>query len=138
MIGRTLGPHRVTAKLGAGGMGDATSNAVYANGYLLCMREDTLPAQPFDPSRRSVTGTAVAVASGVQRLVGELRAVFSRAVEQSLLRDFSWKHHAPRGWRAGSGAGENNLPTPSVFIGAAQSASIRRGGTTRWQIDAAA
>ena len=64
---------------------DATSNAVYANGYLLFMREDTLLAQPFDLSRRSVTGTAVAVASGVQRLVGEPRAVFSASETGVLL-----------------------------------------------------
>jgi hypothetical protein len=50
---------------------DATSNAIFADGHLLFMRDDTLIAQPFNPSTLALTGTAVAVAHGVHTLLGE-------------------------------------------------------------------
>ena len=56
---------------------DSTSNAIYANGHLLYMREDALLAQPFDLSTLAVTGTPSPVAKGVQQINGEVRAVFS-------------------------------------------------------------
>jgi Tol biopolymer transport system component len=64
---------------------DATSNAIYTNGKLLFMREGTLLAQSFDVGRRRVFGTPVAVASGVQMLVGEPRGVFSASEAGTLL-----------------------------------------------------
>jgi Tol biopolymer transport system component len=42
------------------------SNAQYALGYVLFMRDDTLMAQPFDADRLELTGEAVPVAQGLQ------------------------------------------------------------------------
>jgi Tol biopolymer transport system component/tRNA A-37 threonylcarbamoyl transferase component Bud32 len=76
--------------IGIDGAGDApvieaSSNAIYVSGQLLYMREGTLLAQPFDLSRRTVSGTAVALARGVHMLLGsDARGVFS-ASETGLL-----------------------------------------------------
>jgi Tol biopolymer transport system component len=64
---------------------DATSNAIYANGHLLFMRDATLLAQPFDPARRAVSGTAKAIATGVQIVTGEPRGVFSASDNGTLV-----------------------------------------------------
>ena len=45
---------------------DTNSNAIYAQGYLLFLREDTLMAQPFDVKRLVTTGEAIPVAESVQ------------------------------------------------------------------------
>jgi len=68
--------------VGVDGTGDApvveaSSAAIYANGKLLFMREDTLLAQSFDLSSRTVSGTPKAIARGVQKLLGDPRGVFS-------------------------------------------------------------
>ena len=68
--------------VGIDGTGDtpvveATSSAIYANGILLFMREDTLLAQAFDLSSRTVSGTPVSIARGIQTLLGDPRGVFS-------------------------------------------------------------
>ena len=57
----------------------ASSNAVYASGHLLFLRENVLLAQPFDPVRLMFTGEAVPVADNVSRLVGETQGVFTAA-----------------------------------------------------------
>ena len=44
----------------------AGSNAAYANGYLLYLRDTTLMAQRFDPDRLKLSGDAVPVATDVQ------------------------------------------------------------------------
>jgi hypothetical protein len=46
------------------------SNAAYANGYLLYVRESTLMAQPFDLRRRELTGEAHSVAENVETDTG--------------------------------------------------------------------
>jgi hypothetical protein len=63
---------------------DATSGAIYVDGRLLFLRENALLAQPFDLSRRVLTGTAQAVARDVQSLLGESTGIFS-ASETGLL-----------------------------------------------------
>ena len=68
--------------VGIDGTGDtpvveATSSAIYANGKLLFMREDTLLAQSFDLSSRTVSGTPDSIARGIQTLLGDPRGVFS-------------------------------------------------------------
>ena len=69
--------------IGIDGTGDApvvqaSSNAIYVSGQLLYAREGTLLAQPFDLSRRTVSGPAVALARGVHMLLGsDARGVFS-------------------------------------------------------------
>ena len=45
---------------------NADSKALYSVGYLLFVREDTLMAQPFDPSRAELTGDAVPVADDIR------------------------------------------------------------------------
>jgi Tol biopolymer transport system component/predicted Ser/Thr protein kinase len=47
---------------------EADSNAIYASGYLLYLRESNLMAQPFDPKRLVTTGNAVPVAEKVGRI----------------------------------------------------------------------
>jgi len=64
---------------------EATSNAIYASGHLLFLREDALLAQPFDPARLMVTGAAVPVADNVSRLVGETQGVFAAAENGTLV-----------------------------------------------------
>jgi Tol biopolymer transport system component len=44
---------------------DGSSNAQYASGHLLFVRETTLYAQGFDPSRRALTGEAVPIVETV-------------------------------------------------------------------------
>src|SRR5579863_1587980 len=48
---------------------EAGSNALYAQGYLLFLREGTLMTQPFDPKRLVTTGEAVPVAEQIQRVL---------------------------------------------------------------------
>lgn len=47
----------------------AQSNAVYAQGHLLYLRESTLMAQPFDAKRLETTGEPAALAEGVPTFV---------------------------------------------------------------------
>jgi WD40 repeat protein len=53
-----------------GGMGkfleEASSNAVYAQGHLLFLRDGTLMAQPFDTARLETSGEAIPLAEQVQ------------------------------------------------------------------------
>jgi Tol biopolymer transport system component len=63
---------------------DATSNAIYANGHVLYMREEALLAQPFDLTKFAVSGAAMPLARGVQQINGEPRGIFS-ASETGLL-----------------------------------------------------
>ena len=63
---------------------DALSNAIYAQGNLLYLREDNLVAQPFDLKSLSTTGEAVPIAEGVQSIGAARRGVFS-ASENGLL-----------------------------------------------------
>jgi dipeptidyl aminopeptidase/acylaminoacyl peptidase len=56
---------------------DASSHAVYAAGYLIFMRENTLLAQPFDLATLAPTGSATPIARDVQMLLGDARGVFS-------------------------------------------------------------
>jgi Tol biopolymer transport system component len=99
---------------------DATSNAIYANGHLLFMREETLLAQPFDLARRAVTGTAVAVAKGVQQAVGEPRAVFSASDTGMLLYQDGGTTANSLAWFDPSG----QRPVPAGDLGAARGLAL--------------
>jgi Tol biopolymer transport system component len=69
-LGEPAKPGKVVAQ--------AQSNAVYAQGHLLYLRESTLMAQPFDLDRLETTGEAVPIAEGVPTLTQPSRAaVFS-------------------------------------------------------------
>jgi hypothetical protein len=50
------------------------SNAAYAQGHLLYLRDRTLMAQPFDPQRFETTGEAVPIAEGISTFVSPSRA----------------------------------------------------------------
>ncbi len=51
----------------------AQSPAVYAQGHLLFLRENTLMAQPFDAARLETTGEAMPVAEGIPTFTAPLR-----------------------------------------------------------------
>ena len=51
-------------------VGPANSNAVYAKGYLLFLREHTLMAQPFDAQHLATTGDALPIGERVQSVLG--------------------------------------------------------------------
>ncbi|HSE48433.1 MAG TPA: protein kinase [Terriglobales bacterium] len=55
----------------------ASSNPVYASGYLLFRRESSLMAQPFDEKRGQTTGDAVPIAENLRFDAGITHAVFS-------------------------------------------------------------
>ena len=55
----------------------AHSNAAYANGYLLYVRESTLMAQPFDLRRLQLTGEAQPVAENVETDPGWWHSVYT-------------------------------------------------------------
>ncbi len=56
---------------------DSMFNAVYADGYLLFLREGALMAQPFDTKRLALTANAVPVTGQIQTPLGLLNGVFS-------------------------------------------------------------
>jgi eukaryotic-like serine/threonine-protein kinase len=56
---------------------NARSNAAYAAGHLLFVRQKTLLAQPFDPKSLKLTGEAFPIAEKVQDDPGFFNAVFS-------------------------------------------------------------
>ena len=58
-------------------VGAANSNAVYAQGHVLFLRDTTLMAQPFDATRLVTTGDAVPVVERVRRSLGSWRGMFS-------------------------------------------------------------
>ncbi len=63
----------------------ARSNAVYASGHLLYMREHVLLAQRFDTTSRKLVGEPVPVADGVQYDPAYFRGVFSASEDGVLL-----------------------------------------------------
>ena len=78
---------------------EANSNAAFASGHLLFVREGTLMAQPFDDHHLRVTGDAHLVADGVAYNTTRGQAAFSvsnngvlayRAAAQAPLRQLAW------------------------------------------------
>jgi eukaryotic-like serine/threonine-protein kinase len=63
----------------------ARSNAVYANGHVLFVRENYLMAQPFDPKKRELRGEPVRVAQDVTTVPGFFRALFGVSNDGSLV-----------------------------------------------------
>jgi len=49
----------------------ADSHAIYSQGFLLYVRDESLMAQPFDPRRLSITGGAVQIADGILPFAGD-------------------------------------------------------------------
>ncbi|HEV8608686.1 MAG TPA: protein kinase [Thermoanaerobaculia bacterium] len=63
---------------------NARSNAAYAAGHLLFVRQKTLLAQPFDPKRGKLNGEAFPIAENVQDDSGFFNAVFSVSEQGTL------------------------------------------------------
>ena len=76
----------------------AHSNAVYAQGYLLYLRETALVAQPFDAKRLETTGEATPLAEGVPTYVQPSRGPGFTVSSTGLLVD-----------QTGEGAGNDQL-----------------------------
>jgi serine/threonine protein kinase/Tol biopolymer transport system component len=64
---------------------DVASNALFASGYLLYVREHALVAQPFDLDRRAVSGRPVAIAPNVRMDERFSRGVFSASRNGALV-----------------------------------------------------
>ncbi len=64
---------------------EADSNAIYAGGQLLFLREATLMAQPFDPQRLAVTGDAVSLGANVLSRVASAVGFFSASENGTLV-----------------------------------------------------
>jgi Tol biopolymer transport system component len=64
---------------------DSSSQAIYADGHLIFMRENTLLAQPFDLASLTLTGSSIAIARDVQSVTGDGRGVFSASTTGTLL-----------------------------------------------------
>jgi eukaryotic-like serine/threonine-protein kinase len=58
-------------------VGEADSQAIYSQGFLLFSRQETLMAQPFDAQRGVATGDAAPLEQQIQRLVTSAYADFS-------------------------------------------------------------
>jgi len=63
----------------------ATSNAMYASGYLLFLRESTLMARPFDPDKLEFTGDPVPVGDPVRYIPGAMCGIFSASQDNGML-----------------------------------------------------
>ena len=63
----------------------ASSNAVYANGHLLFVREQSLVAQPFSPDARELRGDAFPVSDLVQFNQARSRGIFSASTNGMLV-----------------------------------------------------
>jgi TolB protein len=63
----------------------ARSDAVFAAGHLLFMREESLMAQPFDLDRLETTGEAAPFLEGVTHIGGASKGVFSASANGLLL-----------------------------------------------------
>jgi Tol biopolymer transport system component len=94
-LGGSSGLHgrRGTDGIFAGMLGESTatfltpssSQAEYADGFLLCMQGSALQAFPFDPSSRRIRGDPVTLANPVQRDWGRYAGAFSAAGNGLLL-----------------------------------------------------
>jgi Tol biopolymer transport system component len=78
-------PIRVGSLDGESTIVGAGSNAIYAEGHLLFLREGVLMAQPFDDDRLVTTGEAVPLAEEIQTVLGSGRVGVFSASENGLL-----------------------------------------------------
>jgi serine/threonine protein kinase len=92
------------------------TQAEYANGNLLFVREHALMARPFDPKSLEFTGDAVPVAEGVLVVSGASLATFS-ASETGILSYITGKAdmQAELEWRDRSGKVQGTLGDPSSY-----------------------
>jgi len=107
-----LGSRKTTVLL------ESRTDAVYAQGYLVYLRDDTLMAQPFDPKKLAFTGEAVPVGENVRSIGAQRRGVFSVS-QNGLLAFQSGATIGTRAltWVDRAGKRLGVVGTPSEFYG---------------------
>jgi Tol biopolymer transport system component len=92
------------------------TQAEYANGQLLFVREGALMAQPFDPKKLEFTGDAVPAAEGVLVVSGASLATFSTS-QDGILSYITGRAdmQAELEWRDRSGNVDGTLGDPSSY-----------------------
>ncbi len=122
---------------------EETSNALYANGFLLYARANALLARPFDPARREFTGAAVTVLQSAQAEVNSNRACFT-ASSNGLLAYHFGLGESQLTWFDRGGNRLGTVGEPEIFRGidiapdgkrAAAVLSDASGGATVWIYD---
>ena len=104
----------------------ASSNAVYAAGYLLFLRENTLMAQPFDAKRLATTGEAVVVAEQVADSPESGRGFFSAIGSDMLAFQSGLQSAWTLAWLDRAGKRVAVMPDPGMLIGASLSPDGKR------------
>jgi serine/threonine protein kinase len=95
----------------------APSNVVVASGYLLFIREETLMAQPFDPSAAALVGDAVPVAEDVMYMAAARFGAFSASENGVLVYNTgNVVMHSEVAWVDRSGEVTANLGTGDLFF----------------------
>jgi Tol biopolymer transport system component len=124
----------------------ARSNAVYASGYLLYVRENVLVAQPFDPGTLETTGDSVPVAEGIAYATDWFAGTFAASTTGVLLyATGSADDHVQLAWMDRTGTELGTLGQPANIGGRAllspddRSASMRiddpNGSSDIWLLD---
>jgi Tol biopolymer transport system component len=90
--------------------------AVYAQGYLLFVRETTLMAQPFDARRLVTTGDALPVAEQVMAAPGALHGVFSVSENGFLVYWTGTSRTTQLAWFDRSGKQTGTLGDPATVM----------------------
>ena len=95
------------------------SNAIYAQGHLLYLRENTLMAQPFDLGRLETRGEAVPLAAEVPTVTQPARlAAFTVSVGGLLAYHSGAAYaHSQIVWKDRQGKVLGNLGEPRTFVG---------------------
>lgn len=91
-------------------------NAIYAEGYLLFVRDTTLMAQPFDTNRLVTTGEAVPLAEQIQILPVSLRGVFSASASGVLVYQTGARTANQLTWFDRSGRRAGTLGDPGTIF----------------------
>jgi Tol biopolymer transport system component/predicted Ser/Thr protein kinase len=93
---------------------EADSNAVYASGSLLYVRESTLMSQPFDPKSLVTTGPAIPVAENVRTRGGNALGLFSVS-ENGMMAYSSGESPLRLNWFDSSGKRLSTVGDPGSF-----------------------
>jgi hypothetical protein len=70
------GSHRLDAKE-TKLLVETLSDAVYAQGHIVYLRDDTLMAQPFDLKRLALSGDAAPISESVRSIGSQRRGIFA-------------------------------------------------------------
>jgi serine/threonine protein kinase len=121
-------------------VGEASSNALYAQGYLLYVRDGTLMIQPFDTKRLATTGEGAPLAEQVQSVLNSrTMGAFSVSANGLLVyRAGAGERGGVLTWFDRSGKPGPTIGEKAVFFGGFRlspdrkslAAGIKNGGTT--------